>query len=185
MEENTLLTLLKKGDVLAFEYIYKQYWYHLYCIALKYLHSKEDAEEVLQQLFEKLWKKRTSLIIKDLGPYLAASLHNMVIDFHRKKKRHSVFVQNYLHVEQYGEGPEMPMSMKQLDQEVELAIDKLPQKTKDIFCLSRYNNKSNKEIASLLKISEKTVEYHITKSLQFLKWQLKEFFLAIFLLFLL
>ena len=165
---------LQRDGIAAFETLYKKYWYQLYCVAFKYTRSAPDAEELVQNLFEKIWRNQSSLQVNNWGAFLTVSLRNMVIDFHRKQSQKDKFLKNY-----------QPLSAinsleEQLDQEqllvlIENHLHELPEKTQAIFKLSRYEHKSVKEIAGHMQLTEKAVEYHITRSLKLLRQHLRNY----------
>lgn len=164
---------LQRDGMAAFEALYKKYWYQLYCVAYKYTSSAPDAEELVQNLFEKIWRNRATLQVKNWGAFLTVSLRNMVIDFHRQQAAKDKFLKNY-------QQPAVNSLEKELDQEqlmalIENHLHELPEKTQTIFKLSRYEHKSVKEIAGHMQLTEKAVEYHITRSLKFLRQHLRNY----------
>src|SRR5256885_16120792 len=86
---------LQRDGISAFETLYKKYWYQLYCVAFKQTASAPDAEELVQNLFEKIWRNRNSLQVKNWGAFLTVSLRNMAIDFHRQQTVKNKFLQQY------------------------------------------------------------------------------------------
>lgn len=161
-------------DMEAFEELYKKYWYMLYCVAHKQTSSPQDAEELVQALFEKIWKNRAELIVKNWGPFLAVSLRNLIIDFQRQKAVKRKFLKNYKSsvAENFTEDE---LNQNELMNSVEKLLHDLPKKTQTVFKLSRYENKSVKEIADIMQLTEKAVEYHITKSLKLLRHHLRNY----------
>lgn len=180
-EKGSNLSLQKDGEK-AFEELYRTYWYKLYCIARKQTTSPHDAEELVQSLFEKIWKDRATISPNNWGPFLAISLRNLIIDFHRRQALQRKFLQNYQ--------PSTPISAAeeelhkdQLQAIINNHLQELPQKTQHIFKLSRFEHKSVKEIAGSMQLTEKAVEYHITKSIKLLRHYLREhlsFFFQLF-----
>lgn len=165
---------LQRDGMAAFEVLYKKYWYQLYCVAFKQTASAPDAEELVQNLFEKIWRNRNTLQVKNWGAFLTVSLRNMVIDFHRQQTVKNKFLQ------QYNRQPASEPPTDELDQEqllvlIENHLHELPEKTQTIFKLSRYEHKSVKEIAGHMQLTEKAVEYHITKSLRLLRQHLRNY----------
>ena len=178
-DDDILLKLLKAGDGAALEEIYRRYSERIFLAAFKKVRSKETAEELVQNLFISLWAKREQQQIHKLEAYLQTAIRYQVIDFIRSKILHDRYAQitkDQLAVD------ENPSESKLLLQELSLAIDntikKLPQKTQEIFRLSRYEHRSVKEIAQSMNLSEKAVQYHVTQSLKFMRSHLKEFMLV-------
>lgn len=171
-DENSLLQAFKQGDKGAFETLYKRYWYRLYCIAYKQTSSQHESEEMVQTLFERIWKNRVTAVIKSLEPYLAVSLRNMLVDHYRHKARERKLRQN-IPLQESANLTEEEINRTFLFNKIEYTLQELPEKTRTIFKLSRYEHKSVKEIANLMQLTEKVVEYHITKSIKLLRQYLK------------
>ncbi len=176
-----LLTAFKEDDIAAFEEIYKRYWLTLFKVALKQTNSKQDAEELVQVLFERIWKNRKTTVINNIGAYLTVSLRNLIIDFFRQKATQKQFRESQDFVEE-ANLTEEEVNKIQLLNLIENLLLELPQKTQIVFKLSRYENKSNKEIAEMLELTTKAVEYHITQTIKHLKHFLKSYFVLLFLL---
>jgi RNA polymerase sigma-70 factor (family 1) len=174
--DEALIAYLKEGDVRAFEEIYNRHWDKLYSVAYHQLGSKEEAEQLVQEVFEKLWKRRTELTINHLGVYLVVSIKNLAVNFikaqitFRKYQEYLIFQE----IQQNYQGQDI-VNYNDLAQAVENVMKQLPEKTAEIFRLSRFENQSNKDIAAQLHLTEKAVEYHITKSLKFFKTHLKHY----------
>lgn len=179
LEDDILIRLLKTSDEKAFGEIYKRNWFKLYSIGYKQTASQQEAEEMVQTLFERIWKNRETIVIKNLGAYLAVSLRNIFIDSIRKKTVEKKFQQNH-NIPISANLTEEKFNHTQLLYTVENLLQRLPEKTQTVFKLSRYEDKSVKEIASKLHLTEKAVEYHITKSLKLLKYYLRSYLNSFF-----
>ncbi len=167
----------------AFEQIYKLYWKRLYAIAAAKLQSAEEAEEVVQELFTTLWEKRNTLIITNLSHYLFSAVRYRVINAIRSKVVHKSYWDFYrTFIPRSESSTEEVVQYNDLNEAFENAVNALPEKSQTIFRLSRFEGKSVQEIAKSLKLSEKAIEYHVTKSLKVLKVQLKDFIYLILLL---
>lgn len=164
---------LQKDDVSVFESLYKTYWYQLYCVARKHTHSSEDAEELVQTLFEKIWKNRANIQVKNWGPFLMISLKNLIVDFHRQQSARQRLIRNY-QPSPDNAVTEEHLYQNQVQEIINTHLQELPQKTQEIFRLSRFEHKSVKEIAGTMRLSEKAVEYHITRSIKLLRHYLRE-----------
>ncbi|HEY0770927.1 MAG TPA: RNA polymerase sigma-70 factor, partial [Sphingobacteriaceae bacterium] len=185
VSDNDLLELLKKDDVYAFKEIYKRYWKKVYGAAYKRLKSKELSEEIVQELFVTLWSKRQALQLRtSLSGYFHSSVSHYIIDRYRKElvrqKYRDAFKASYVFS---GNSTEETYNLKELSHTIEKEVLQLPDKCRSVYELSRKENKSNKEIALHLGISEKTVENHLTKALNRLRVSLNNYlFLFILLL---
>lgn len=174
MDDDGLVHAFKQGAVGAFEEIYNRYWFKLYCIAYKQTTLQHEAEELVQNLFVRIWKNRDSAVIKSLGPYLVISLRNMIVDHIRKKVSERKLKEN-IDVQEAANLTEEELNRSLLLNTVENVLQELPEKTQAVFRLSRYENKSVKEIAGHLQLTEKAVEYHITKAIKLLRQHLKNY----------
>jgi RNA polymerase sigma-70 factor (family 1) len=177
--EQDLIALLKQGDEGAYNYIFRHYWKTLYLQAFAKLQSRDSAEEVVQELLVALWEKRNVLLINNLDHYLRTSLRNKCIDHIRKqvvKEKYWNYYKTFLPSQ--GNTTQETISYNNLVEAVESGIARMPEKTKKIFVLSRLEGKSVTDVAQLIRLSEKSVEYHLTKCLKTLKVHLKDFVLV-------
>lgn len=174
--EALLLSELRSGCIPAFEKIFKQYWEPLYRIARSKLGSHEEAEEVIQAIFSTLWEKRATLVITNLTWYLNAALRNRILNIIRDKIPKEKYWNYYkAFIPSQGDVTEQRVAFEELNSAVELAVNSLPEKSRQVFRLSRLEGRSNAEIAKLLQVSEKAIEYHLTRSLKELRIHLKDF----------
>lgn len=174
--EILLLAELRKGSIVAFEKIFKTHWEPLYHSAKVKLRSHDEAEEVIQNIFSCLWEKRESLLITNLTYYLHTALRNRILNMIRNKIPQEKYW-NYIRtfIPQQQDTTDEVVAFDDLNDAVELAVSHLPEKSRQVFKLSRLEGRSNAEIANLLQVSEKAIEYHLTKSLKELRLHLKDF----------
>lgn len=164
--DTDLATALNQGDDGAFAEIYERFWAPLHRMAVQKTQSKEAAEELVQDLFLRLWQRRESLLIDHLPRYLFAALKFSIIDWIESKAVHERFVA-------YSEAfsavanndAEHELALQDLTKTIDFALESLPDKTRDIFRLSRYGHHTIPEIAARLGLSNKAVEYHLTRAL--------------------
>lgn len=174
--EFLLLTDLRSGSVKAFEQIFKRHWEPLYRNARIKLGSHEEAEEIIQSIFSGLWEKRRTLLITNLTNYLHTALRNRILNNIRDKIPQEKYWAYYkAFIPQQQDMTDQVVAFDDLNEAVELAVRHLPEKSRVVFKLSRLEGRSNAEIAELLKVSEKAIEYHLTKSIKELKVHLKDF----------
>ncbi len=160
----------------AFKAIYDHFWHKLYVTALKKTQSNEIAEELVQEIFSKLWERRQSVQIDNLERYLFTALKYAIISHIRLviKTRQNEDID--AHADTFATHLDNDMqSTWDLQTALDQALRFLPEKTRLIFEMSRYEELPHREIASQLDISEKAVEYHITQALKLLRVQLKDF----------
>ncbi len=171
-----LIAGLREGDEEAFAQIYKSYWHKLFMAAYRKTKSKEIAEELVQNLFVNLWNKRSKLEISQLENYLFTSVKNAVIRHYESQ----VVAQKYLDYQKHLPvlhdcHTEETVALNELNSALDNGLSTLSEKSQQVFRMSRFENRSTHEIATELNISEKAVEYHITKSLKTLRHVLKDF----------
>ena len=178
--DQRLLENLRKGNTDAFEQIFRRYWHRLYIMAKSKVQSHDDAEEIIQTIFSSLWEKRESLAITNLSFYLQTAVRNSVIDRIRSKVTQQKYWNYYkTFIPDHLTSTEDTVVFDDLNGAVEAAVNHLPEKSKKVFKLSRFEGRSNAEIAKLLHLSEKAIEYHLTKSLRDLRVHLKDFILIV------
>lgn len=174
-DEQILIDRLKKGDEDAYNHLYKLYYSEL-CTYFKTISGSMDiAEDLVQQAFIKIWKKRNSLVIEhSLKKYLFKIGYNQFVDLKRKSKK-DMLLFDQLKNEAVNEmleysNDDFEEKMKVLNFE----IDKLPTKCKTVFLLGKVNGLKYREISEELNISVKTVERHMTKALKRLRKKLRD-----------
>jgi len=175
-----LLLALKEGDALAFETIYKRHWGKVYFTACKKLQSKEVAEELTQNIFVSIWERRATLEVSVLESYLMTALKYKIINYIDATLLRNKIFQNIQQTstESIGTNVDNLIAIKEIRNAIEKALSEMPEKTQTIFRLSRFENKTIKEIASLINMNEKAVEYHITQSLKKMRIHLKDFIIT-------
>lgn len=170
LTDEQLVKQLRESNKRAFEEIYDRYWYKLFCICYHQVGSREESEELVQDLFESLWNKRGEAEIRHLGTYLVIAAKYRVTNFIKSQITWRKY-QEYLIIHKIQEtySTDEIVQFSDLSRAVDEVMRKLPEKTSRVFHLSRFENRPVKDIADELNISEKAVEYHITKSLKALK----------------
>lgn len=176
MKDLLLLRELQQGNSKAFEEIYDLYWDLLFDLAVKKVSNRLIAQEMVQNIFEALWKNRERVQVKALEPYLKTALKFQVFKYYRA----AVVQQKHLqYIATSYDDPVIPdadQNSQELFETVSSTLRRLPVKTQQVFRLSREEQLSTKEISMQLEMSEKSVEYHITRSLKLLRTQLRQFF---------
>ncbi|WP_017257654.1 RNA polymerase sigma-70 factor [Pedobacter arcticus] len=176
LPDPVLLDLLKEDDEKAFQEIYTRYWKILLTKAGQKLSNTEEAEDILTDLFVSLWKRREKLpSIVCLKSYLHLALKYQVIKIWARRHQDAQY-QNFK-TAQPQQVIQDSISLKELNLDLKNAILNLPEKCRVVFELSREDGMSQKQIASILGISQKTVEAHISKALKTLKSSLRHHFI--------
>lgn len=175
-QEQQLVENLRNGSVSAFEQIFRLYWKPLYSIANSKLNSHDDAEEVIQCIFSAMWEQKEKLHIDNLSAYLQTAVKNRIINMIRSRitqQKYWDYYKNFIPESQ--NTTENSVAFDDLTQGLEAAVNLLPEKSRKVFKLSRMEGRSNTEIANLLKLSEKAIEYHLTKSLREIRLHIKDY----------
>lgn len=169
--DTELLTGLRENDHASFRYLYQKYWDKLYVVARKRLGNAWEAEEIVQDVFCKLWRRRQTLTLKGgFENYLAVAVKFEVIN-RFSKRAHAAAYRQYLQL-RYSEadqGTIGQLDFEELKNRLEATIQTLPQKCSIVYRLSREQGFSNRQIAEELDISVKTVEGHLSKALKVLR----------------
>lgn len=166
--ENDLLLLVAKGDQKAFRVLFDNYWDNVYSVALALTKSTVLSEEIVQDVFIKIWSKREQLLsVEKFDSFLFIIARNHIYNQLRKKTLEQPFVE---HLEQYflecSALPEQQMLLKETQQLINKAVEQLPNQQRSVFELSRNNGLNYSQIAEKLGISKFTVKTHMTKALQ-------------------
>jgi RNA polymerase sigma-70 factor, ECF subfamily len=158
----------------AFDALFQNYYEPLCRFACSLLDSAELAEEVVADVFIKIWKNKENLHIQtSLKAYLMASVRNRSIDYLRKQVRHQTESDDGIKdLAANDNSPEDYTITSELEQIIESAIDQLPPQGRIIFRMSRDQGLKYHEIADRMQISIKTVETHMVRSLKFLREKL-------------
>lgn len=168
-----ILHKLKNGDHAAFEKLFRGLYASLCVYSKKIVLQKEVAEEIIQQIFLKLWESRETLDIHtSLKAYLFKSAHNNSIKYLQSKK----FDEAY---KKYNEDQLLQKNELipdfDLKEKINQSLEELPPQCKKIFFLSRFENLKHQEIADQMSISVKTVEVQIRRANIVLRQKLQEF----------
>ncbi|WP_273275754.1 RNA polymerase sigma-70 factor [Maribacter polysiphoniae] len=177
---NYLLDIRKGED---FDIIFELYHPRLLHIARNYVSQKQDAEEIVQEVFIRLWENRSSIHIKtnNINGYLFKMVKNGCLDYLRKRKRvlarhgHNKQLEDALNYEALCDNDASEILVEELAGEIRNAINLLPEKCKEVFIKSRTEGLAHKDISEKLQISTKTVENHIGRALKHMRFHLQEY----------
>lgn len=163
-----LLEQFKFGSHSAFENLYDKYADKVYRFARRYISNTEDVEEIIQDVFVRLWDARSFVNPQlNFDNYLFTITKNLIFNRYRSKVNETYFQTMVLvGLEQESHVQEDEIIAKDLSQYIDDITEKLPPKQQKIFNLSRKQFLTHKEIASQMGISEKTVEAHIYQALK-------------------
>jgi RNA polymerase sigma-70 factor (ECF subfamily) len=156
-------------DQQAFKQLYQSLFFRLYQFAFSFVHTKESAEEVVNDVFLGFWQKRATLdSIKNVNVYLYVAVKNASLNYLRKNKMPlpvsiDALTVNHLHLVPT---PEALLITQELQIRIREAIDQLPPRCKLVFKLIKEDGLSYKEVAAILKISVKTVDAQVYLALK-------------------
>jgi RNA polymerase sigma-70 factor (family 1) len=168
-----LLALLRLDDRKAFEMLYNKYSPKIYHVAYNLFRDKAICEDLVQELFIDLWTKRNNLNISSLEWYLKVAIKNRVLMYIRTQKATLDLSAIAMLTEKYA--TDSKLLQNDISTILENNVERLPEKCRQIFTLSRKEYLSNKEIASRLNISIKTVENQMTIALRYLRAGLTDY----------
>ncbi|MFD1257547.1 RNA polymerase sigma-70 factor [Mucilaginibacter terrae] len=176
-----LLDLIKTNQEPAFKEVYNRYWKHLYAFAYKRVKSREVAEEIVQDFLTNFWANRAKLHIQtSFEGYIYTSVKHLVLNHFAKEARKLVLFENLSMVgNAQDNSTEEVIQLRELRTVIAREVSYLPVKCRSVFELSRMQYKTNKEIANVLGISEKTVEGHLSKAIKRLKVSISLLVIAI------
>ena len=170
--ESLLVQNLSKGNLLAFNTLYNEYSGRLYRFALGYLKSEAEAEELVQEVFTKIWEKHADLK-KELS--FKSFLFTIAFNLIRKHFRTRAYLSAYSKtgiISELDIQTSQKITYDSLYQYITELVNQLPERRKEIFIKSRFEGLSIEEIAQKLKISHKTVENQLTDALKFIRTNL-------------
>ncbi len=169
--ETALLKGLKRSDHECFQNLFAKYSQPLYRFSLSYLKSTEAAEDVVQEVFLKIWRKRKEIdTTKSFQSYLFTIALNVIRKQFNKlsasnQLKHDLLISFADNKETFDEKDDFSEMVNKLEE----LIQQMPERRRKIFRMKKLEGKSQKEIAEKFDITPKTVEYHITEAMKFLK----------------
>jgi RNA polymerase sigma-70 factor (ECF subfamily) len=165
------VTALKEDDAKAFDQLFGYYSKRLYYFVLGYLKSKPDAEEIVQDVFYKIWENRKTLK-PDLSfkAYIFKIAYRKIIELFQKVAQEQMYRHEIVSTSlDFDNNLEERIDYHSLLELVDIIVDDLPPRQKEIFIKRKREDISVKEIAVLLGITPKTVENHLTEALKAIK----------------
>ncbi len=169
-DERRLLQQVAEGDEKAFAMLVEQKWNNIYAQALTYVKSTHHAQDIVQEVFLKVWEKRQTLIeLERFDSYLFIIARNYIISELRKKITVPIGDKLIESFEEESKAPDRILVHKQLTELVERAMQLLPPQQKITIKLSREEGLSHEEIAKHMELSKETVKKHICRALNFLR----------------
>jgi RNA polymerase sigma-70 factor (family 1) len=172
-EEKTDRELAKEiraGSEMAFQMVFERHWKPLYAFVFRLISDEDQTKDILQNTFLEIWKRREQLIAADsLMPLLLKIAKNEVITLFRKDKVRLAGDEILIRNLQQIASAEDHLIAAELQDEIDKELVKMPSNMRQCFQLSKYENRSVKEIAAELMLSEQTVKNNISEALKRLK----------------
>lgn len=168
--DEELVRLLRDNDERAFKLIFERYYRPLTLFALKYTDDVEEAKEIAQEFFIRFWSRRAEIDIRfSLKTYLYRGIRNACLNFLESSKVAQQRLQDYQNPVFSNDNALEKMLVAEQEELLMQAVDRLPEKCRQIFFMSRMEKLSNQAVADKLQISVKTVEGQITIALKRLR----------------
>ncbi|MDD2437575.1 MAG: RNA polymerase sigma-70 factor [Massilibacteroides sp.] len=181
--EEKMILLLKRGDWSAFNTIFNNFYIQLYFYCRKYIPNPEEAKDLLQNVFLRLWEKREEIEIKvSLKAYLYRSVQNECLNYIRSSRLNlslsEIEGESILPNTSDPFSPDTDTENREIENLVDSIVETLPEHCRKIFIMSRINGIKNKDIAQQLSISVRTVDTQIYRALKIMKKGLKDYLSA-------
>ena len=183
--EKELLEKLKVGDTFAFEVLFYKYRNKIKGFATRLVPTQIDPDEIVQEVFVKIWLKKDSIDPeKNFQAYLFSIAKNLVLD-HLKSavNRKLYFVEEHFQQDLTSEKDDEIQFLADTEERMLNLIQQIPERRREIFCLSRFDGLSYKQIATRLNITENTVDSQIRNSLTYLRKEFRKIVTLLFLCF--
>jgi RNA polymerase sigma-70 factor (ECF subfamily) len=175
--DTAIIQLLKDRDETGFEHVFKQHFKNLYRYALTILQDHDQAEDIVQNVFYKLWDKIGSLEFSgSLAAYLYRAVYNESLNHLKHKKVRRTYQTYITHsMKDQTDGAQRKVMFSELERRLQTAINELPEQCRTIFQMSRFEELRYLDIADRLGISVKTVENQMGKALKQLRIKLIDY----------
>lgn len=173
MDESRLIELIREGDPLSFEILFQKYYVRFYNFVLNLTKNPQTAEDIVQNVFMKIWINRKNLRPdQSIHNYIYVLSKHEVLNHLRDRKVYTQVERLVMAEQPYEAVTDQTMDLKELDDRIRKFIAAMPEQRRKVFLLSRYRGMGNKAIAELMGLSVRTVDRHINLALTSLR---KEF----------
>ncbi|TCD10840.1 RNA polymerase sigma-70 factor [Pedobacter frigidisoli] len=184
LTDHELFVLMQDGDKYAFEEIYERFNGLLYIYACKMVPDREDARDIIQEIFVYLWSNPNIQIKSQLSAYLYTAVRYKIFDWLDKNKSKTNYLQSLEDFSQKGDYvTDNYIREKEFASIIEKEVNLLPPKMRVIFEMSRQQHLTQREIAEILHLSDKTVKKQMSNALKVLRLKLTSFLLLAIILF--
>ncbi len=176
MMDSATIQRIRKGDIKAFEQLFRKYYEKLCQWAHQYLHDSDSSEEVVQELFYNIWLNRENLDVRiSVKSYLYKSISNNCKMILRQQNRRTEIERQLAYSMDCYEEPRHGFETDEINEIVNRTLEDLPIRAAAIFRMSRYEGKKYSEIADELKVSVKTVEASMSRALALFRKNLEKY----------
>lgn len=170
------ISLSNADGASIFENVFKSHFKRLHAYACTILRDEATAEEMVQNVFYKLWEKKEQLEVQQsVTAYLYRAVYHESLNYikhTRVKAAHHAYT---MHTSKEAHNPVERAGLKELEQRIDKALQELPEQCRAIFQMSRFEELKYREIADRLNISVKTVENQMGKALRIMREQLVDY----------
>ena len=175
-----LLLRLQKGEEEAFDILYRKYAESLIEYAASRLHSLDEARDLIHDLFVYIWQERNNISVQiSLRAFLFTAIKYRIIDHYRKNLTQRKYRDEIAKISEISIGAEDLMHAKEMEKNIQIAINELSPRVQEVFRLSRFHYLSISEIAKKLGISEQTVKNQLSTALSHLRSKFLDIYLLI------
>lgn len=177
IQERDIVERLRSGDRTAFDLLFHFYYPGLVIYATQFAVDKLQAEDIVQNLFVRLWEKRQRVqLVDSLKNYFFTSVRNSCLNTLKHQQVEGKYIAQLYEMSEKDllYQPNLYIA-SELQEIIRKAMDELPERCREVFILSRIEQLKNDEIAEKLELSKRTVETHISHALKILRVKLKDY----------
>ena len=167
---------LVNGDIKAFDLLYGKFWSRTQQFVFNLVKIRSESEEIAQDVFVKLWENKQQIKkFSSFDSYLFSIAYNATLSQLRKKASEKKYLEyiKKIQIPEAAPTPDEEIDLEKLSSKIEVVINMMPPRQKEVFKLKHYQNYSYKQIAEKLNVSVNTVENHVSKAHKLLKEKLK------------
>ncbi len=184
-DDKYLLDALKRNDQSAFEYLFKTYYPRLYGYGIRFIGEDDVTRDIIQECFIKIWEKRQLLKAISLSSLLFTMVrnaclnhlkHKAIVEKHQISYLANIRGEERLYNLDFQFDADKKLLYDDLQQQIQTVMANLPERSREVFAMSRFEGLKNREIAEKLGISTTAVEKHISRAIR----QFSDHFRAIY-----
>ncbi|MDR2472542.1 MAG: sigma-70 family RNA polymerase sigma factor [Tannerella sp.] len=169
MKDEILPTKMQNGDYTAFDNIFRKHWRAVYCFVKQNITSEEDAQELTQDIFVKLWQNSRKTVVVSLQNYLYSIARGTVIDYIRRKVNNAVFERLSNDHDLLADTPDHSEEKEKMLNLLQRYAADLPDRQREVYQLRWHDGLSRKDIADRMGITVTTVDIHLRKAIETLR----------------